>query len=372
MAASTTFAVESPLPASKRRIGIIGVGFGAQVYIPGLRSEGWDIVALCSRNRDNLAKVARDAGIRNIHTDPLELIGRDDIDAVAITTPPRAHRELAIAALEAGKHVLCEKPFAMNAGEAAAMRDAAEASGRTAMVGHEFRHAPQRAFIKQLLGEETIGTFQLCTIELFLDRYVTREPRPLTWQAVRSEGGGLLGALGSHYIDALRHWFGEIASVQGQLETLRPDLVDPATNRIVRSETDDTFLFTLRFASGGIATMTASFAATPSRGARIAVMGDAGTLLAEQPGPNPMENGIVLASRDGSPLQALDTPKRYTPFEDPRDHRLMAFRLLVRDFVAGIEQGTSPAPNFTDGLRCQEVLDAVRASSASGCAVAIG
>ena len=354
------------MPASKRKIGIIGIGFGAQVYVPGLQSEGWEVAALCSRSREKTTQVAEAAGIRGVHTDPLELIRRDDLAAVAITTPPGAHRELAIAALKAGKHVLCEKPFAINAKEATAMHDAAAASGLTAMVGHEFRHTPQRAYIKQLLTDGYIGKFQLCTIELFLDRYVTPQPRPLTWNAFKSEGGGVLGALGSHYIDGLRHWFGDVASVSGHVATLRPDLVDAATNRIVKSETDDTFVFTLQFKNGGIATMISSFAATPARGATIVVMGDNGTLIAEQTGPNPMESGVVIGSRDGSPLQQLETPKRYTPFTDARDHRLMAFRLLVRDFTMGIEQGTSPAPNFADGLRCQEVLDAVRQSSESG------
>jgi predicted dehydrogenase len=79
-----------------------------------------------------------------------------------------------------------------------------------------------------------------------------------------------------------------------------------------------------------------------------------------------MEDGIVIASRNGSTLQPLATPARYTPFTDPRDHRLMAFRLLVRDFTRGIEKGTSPSPNFEDGLRCQQVLDAVRESASSG------
>jgi predicted dehydrogenase len=357
------------VPASKRKIGIIGIGFGAQVYVPGLQSEGWEVAALCSRSREKATKAAEAAGIRDVHTDPLELIHRDDLAAVAITTPPGAHRELAVAALEAGKHVLCEKPFALDAREAAAMCDAAKASGRTAMVGHEFRHTPQRAYIKQLLADGYIGKFQLCTIELFLDRYVTPQPRPLTWNAFKSEGGGVLGALGSHYIDGLRHWFGDVASVSGQVAMLRPDLLDTATSRIVKSETDDTFVFTLQFKGGGIATMISSFAATPARGAKIVVMGDNGTLIAEQPGPNPMENGVVIGSRDGSPLRELETPTSYTPFTDARDHRLMAFRLLVRDFTAGIEQGTSPAPNFTDGLRCQEVLDAVRQSSDSGCTV---
>jgi len=234
------------------------------------------------------------------------------------------------------------------------------------MVGHEFRHTPQRAYIKELLNDGYIGRFQLCTIELFLDRYVTAEPRPLTWMAHESEGGGLLGALGSHYIDGLRDWFGEVATVTGRLAILRPDLFDTKTGAIVKPETDDAFQFTVEFESGGIATMIASFAATPSRGAKIAVMGDRGTLIAEQPGPNPMENGIVVASRDGAPLRPLATPAKYMPFTDDRDHRLVAFRLLVRDFTNGIKQRTSPPPNFTDGLRCQEVLDAVRASSKTG------
>jgi predicted dehydrogenase len=234
------------------------------------------------------------------------------------------------------------------------------------MVGHEFRHTPQRAYIKELLDEGVIGRFQLCTIELFLDRYVTKEPRALSWMAHEANGGGLLGALGSHYVDGLRHWFGEVASVTGRLANLRPDVRDPKTGAIVKADSDDTFLFTLEFAGGGIATMIASFAATPTRGARIAVMGERGTLIAEQPGPNPMENGVVIASHDGSPLQPLATPAKYAPFSDDRDHRLMAFRLLVREFNRGIEHGTSPSPNFTDGLRCQQVLDAVRESSRSG------
>src|SRR5262249_19077552 len=160
-----------------------------------------------------------------------------------------------------------------------------------------------------------------CTIELFLDRYITAEPRALTWLALKREGGGILGALGSHYIDGLRDWFGEVASVSGQLTALRPDVLDATTGRVVPAETDDTFSFTLNFVDGGMATMIASFAATPARGARIVVMGDEGTLVAEQGGPNPTDDGVVVASRKGSPLAALPMPKEYQLAKDARDHR---------------------------------------------------
>jgi len=358
--------------SGSRRVGIIGVGFGAQVYAPAFASEGFEVVAFCSRHADNARKAADAAGVRDIHTDPYELIARPDIDAIGIVTPPVSHHDLTIASLKAGKHVLCEKPFALDAEQAQAMRDAADRSGRTAMIGHEFRHTPQRAYIKALLDDGYIGRFQLCTIELYLDRYVTPKPRPSTWMAREADGGGILGALGSHYVDGLRHWFGEVKTATGRLMTLRPELTDASTGGIGRAETDDAFVFTLEFVQGGVATMIASFAATPARGARIAVMGDAGTLMAEQPGPNPMEDGVVIGSRNGSPLQPLPTPARYTPFTDARDHRLMAFRMLVRDFGEGISRGTSPAPNFTDGWRCQQVLDAVRESSRTGRTIAIG
>ncbi|OLE18295.1 MAG: hypothetical protein AUG50_06595 [Betaproteobacteria bacterium 13_1_20CM_3_63_8] len=354
------------MASSRKSIGIIGVGFGAQVHVPAFRSEGWDVAAICSRTREKAQKAADEAGIASVYTDPMELIRRDDLAAVAIITPPGAHHQLSIAALDAGKHVLCEKPFAIDAKQAEEMCAAADKSGQTAMIAHEFRHTPQRAYIRQLLADGYLGKFQLCTMELFLDRYVSPKPRPLSWNAYQSEGGGLLGALGSHYIDALRFWFGEITSVSGWLAAFRPDVVDAATGKIVKAETDDTFSFSVTFKSGGMATMISSFAVTPARGAKIAVMGDRGTLIAEQPGPNPLESGVVVASRDGAPLQELKTPAQYMPFTDARDHRLMAFRLLIRDFTKGIEQGTSPPPNFTDGLRCQQVLDAMRESSASG------
>jgi predicted dehydrogenase len=348
---------------------VIGVGFGLQVHVPGFRSEGWEVVAVQSRDKDRANKAAQTAEVPNVHTDPFELIARDDIDAVAIATPPAPHRDLALAALKAGKHVLCEKPFALDAAQAAAMRDAADRAKRTAMVAHEFRNTPQRGYIKQLLGEGFIGEFNVCTVELSMDRAPTPKPPPVPWGAQKSQGGGLLGALGSHYIDGLRHWFGDVASVRGSVWRSASDILDERTGKPTKSDTDDSFWFAMTFKTGGTATMAASSAVKPGRGARIAVMGSQGTLYAEQPGPNPMEDGVVLGGRAGEPLKKLETPARYMPFTDSRDPRLMAFRLLVRDFNRGIEEGTSPAPNFTDAWRCQQVLDAVRESSASGRAV---
>ena len=355
-----------------RRIGVIGAGFGTIVHVPGFRSEGWDVAALFSRDPERARKAAMETGVPDVHTDAMEMINRDDLDAIAISTPPGQHHELAIAALKSGKHVLCEKPFAVNAEQAREMAATADASGLTAMIAHEFRHTPQRAFIKELLADGYVGDFKLCTMELFFNRGVPATPPAMTWAHRKSEGGGFLGALGSHYIDGQRYWFGDVATASGRLMTVRPDVTDQKSGNVVQSETDDTFSFTLTFKNGGTATMTASSALTPSRGARIAVMGTNGTLYAEQGGPNPAEDGETFGSQTGEPLNALETPGRLMPFKDDRDPRLMAFRLLVQDFNRGIEEGVSPAPNFTDGLRCQEVLDAIRESAISGKTVSVG
>lgn len=128
--------------STRRRIGIISVGFGALVDVPGFRCGGWDDAEICSRSREQARKVAREARIWEVHTDPLELNRRQDFDAVEITAPPCADHAWSITALGAGKHVLCAKPLALDARQTAEMRGATETSGRTGMVAHEFRYAP--------------------------------------------------------------------------------------------------------------------------------------------------------------------------------------------------------------------------------------
>ena len=145
------------MPSSKRKIGVIGVGFGAQVYIPAFRSEGWDVAAVCSRNRDKAAKVAQDAGIPDVHTDPLALIGRNDLDAVAITAPPGAHHALALAALAAGKHVFLEKPMASTVADCDKIVAAAHAARGSFMVGHICRFNPRYAAAKEAIAAGRIG-----------------------------------------------------------------------------------------------------------------------------------------------------------------------------------------------------------------------
>ncbi len=347
------------------RVGVVGLGFGSVVHVPAFLSEGWEVPVVWSRRIERAREQAATHGIAEATDDFQALLSRPDLDAVAIATPPAAHYEMVMAAIAAGKHVLCEKPFALNSAQAREMMDTARAAGRTAMVAHEFRFAPQRSYIKQLLDEGYVGQPQTVQMELFMGGRRVTQPPPLT--AGAAQGGGLLGGLGSHFIDGLRHWFGAVESASGTLRCLRPERTDPATGAIVRTDAEDTFQFTLTFATGVVASMTASSAGGPGTGGRTFISGSEGSLIATQRGPNPEPDGVVLGAQVGTrTFEELPMPQAFRPFEDERDHRLVAFRLLVREFERGIREGISPAPSFEDGWRCRQVLDAVRESSKTG------
>ena len=182
------------------RIGVIGVGFGTRVQIPGFQSEGFEVVAVCSRQRERAEEAAKNFGIPNTYTDYREMLSQPGLDAVSIVTPPNLHHEMTIAALEAGKHVLCEKPFAMDQQQAKEMWDKAQETKLTGMVTHEFRFAPARAYVKELLQQGYIGELLNVSITFFLLSGRQQRPGhgPLEWRRQYSQGGGELAGIGSH------------------------------------------------------------------------------------------------------------------------------------------------------------------------------
>ncbi|MGE0058852.1 MAG: Gfo/Idh/MocA family protein [Dehalococcoidia bacterium] len=348
------------------RIGVAGVGFGAAVHIPAFQSEGVEVVAVCTRRPERAEEAAQKFGIPNTFTDYDAMLAMDGLDAVSIVTPAGLHHEMVMKAVAAKKHIICEKPFALNGAEAKEMFDAAQASGLTAVIAHEFRYSSGRSAAKELIDQGYIGNLRFCLMKLLLGAppaNSNQQPRPVAL------GGGMLFALGSHYIDCLRDWFGEVESVSGELSNQAQGL---PRDEVITSFNDDTFTFTLNFAKGGFAQMTASRAGLFPSASSVEIYGDAGTLSAPQSGPNPPAHGTLQGAKLGDAgRQDLEVPARLGPIVDERDERLPPFRLQVRDFLKGIESGTSPAPNFYDGWRNQQVLDAVRESAKTGQRVAI-
>lgn len=348
----------------KLRIGIVGVGFGTTVHVPGFVSEGAEVVAICSRTKERVENAARELDIPNVFTDYRDMLKMDDLDAVTVVTPPSSHHEISMAALDAGKHVLCEKPFAMDQIQGEQMLAKAEATGLTAMIAHEFRFAPGRAYVKELLGQGYVGDLRMIHVTLFRGGTTQPQTRSLAWGSDAAQGGGFLGALGSHYIDCLRDWVGEVKSVCGATFAHDTERVDTNSGQTVATDADDAFSFILRFENGAWASMSANSVAPFGPGALIQIYGSEGVLQTPQPGFNPPPDGKVFGARfgDSASIDELEMPSYFRPFEDSRDERLMAFRIMVRRFMTGIAEGTSPSPNFYDGYRCQQILDAIHAS----------
>jgi predicted dehydrogenase len=351
------------------RIGVAGVGFGAAVHIPAFQSEGVEVVAVCTRRPERAAEAAQKFGIPNAFTDYDAMLAMDGLDAVSIVTPAALHHEMVIKAVAAKKHIICEKPFAVNEAEAREMYDAIEGSGLTGVVAHEFRYSSGRSAAKELIDSGYIGNLRFCLMKLLLGAPPAANPNAPQQPRPPAFGGGMLFALGSHYIDCLRDWFGEVESVSGELSNQSQNL---PRDEVIENFNDDTFTMTLNFVKGGFAQMTASRAGLFPSAASVEIYGDAGTLSVPQTGPNPPAHGTLQGAKAGEGgRQDLEVATRLGPIVDERDERLPPFRLQVRGFLKGIETGTSPAPNFYDGWRNQQILDAVRESAKTGQRVAI-
>ena len=357
------------------RIGVIGVGFGSRVHIPAYQSEGLDVVAVCTRREETGRAAAERFGVPSVFTDHEAMLGMDGLDAVAVVGPRELHHPMAMAALEAGKHVICEKPFTTELHHARDLWRKAEATGLTAMVAHEFRFASARARVRELVDEGYVGPLHMVRAWVVRDSKIRSRGAPYDRRSDDAAGGaGLLWSQGSHYVDCLLHWFGDVASVSGDVFTHLPERTDPETSEVVQATADDAFGLTLRFASGGWAHLTGSYASVAGSGSGFEVYGSDGTLVTPQAAntTNPPAHGTVLGAKAGAKgLEELAIPERLQPFTDDRDDRLMPMRLLVREFLRGIETGTSPSPSFRDGYRVQQVLHAVRESSATGRTVQI-
>ena len=204
---------------------VVGTSFGGRVHVPALRAAGFEVVALVGR--DPARTAARAAGLHVPHgltdlADALRLV--EAPFAVTVSTPPDAHVEPVIAALRAGAHVLCEKPFALSTGDALQMVRAADEAETVALVGCEFRWQLNEALAGRLIRDGAIGTPRVATFVQHSGLIANGLPQAFNadWWLDTSRGGGILNAAGVHVIDRFRSWFGEITAVSGRLDHVSP------------------------------------------------------------------------------------------------------------------------------------------------------
>ena len=343
------------------RIGVIGSGFARRVQLPALAFvPGATATAIASGRRANADAVAGEFDIPHVYDDGVELARSPHVDLVVVSSTPDTHARFAIAALEAGKHVLCEKPMAIDAYEASQMVAVSEQHpDSVAWVDHELRYEPNRRRARELIRSNAIG--ELRHIELSLKPYLRGDGRPQTstapwnWWFDAARGGGILGAVGSHLIDLCRFWAGsEITYVAGLVETFVTERIDEAG--VTRPVTADDFAScVVRTASGVVATITLSTAAHHGGGHLGQVTGSEGTLLLT--GETKLELG-----KPGGPLEDISAPDDLSEKVRPNNMWARSFVRLLRDMVRviGGEAPQAEPALFRDGWQVQRVLDAVR------------
>ncbi|MCW3493625.1 Gfo/Idh/MocA family protein [Microbacterium sp. SSM24] len=375
---------------------MIGHGFMGAAH-----SQGWrvaprffdlplepEMTVLVGRNRDATEAAARKWGWHETSTDWHDVIARDDIDVVDIVTPGDTHAEIAIAALEAGKHVLCEKPLANTVAEAELMSAAAErAAGRgiRSMVGFTYRRVPATTFARDLVAAGRIGDIRQVRAEYLQDWLMDAEA-PLTWRMQKERAGsGALGDIGAHAVDLTEYITGQrVTTVSGIIETIvgeRPllgegsGLSGTATNERGAVTVDDIALFTGRLESGALASFEATRFRTGRKNAlRIEISGSKGALAFDLERLNELEFYDATLPATGQGFQRILVTESDHPYVGswwPTGHMLgyeHGFSHQVLDFVTAIDAGEQPRPSFEDGLHVQRVLEAVERSSGSGSA----
>ena len=268
------------LAAEPIRLGLIGTGFGASLHLSALRGNpDFQMMAICSRRPERARAAALDHGIPEHSADYRELVQDRDIDAFIVASPPHLHHSMVIAALEEGKHVLCEKPMARNLAEARDMQRIAERVGVVAMVNHQLRFLPVRTRIHELIGEGFIGEPHAASVVVHRSSLNDPMDRPWGWLMEQEKAGGMLGATGAHYVDALRWWFGEVKAVAGAVSTLVRQRRLPDSSVMAKVDADDNFAVILRFASGALGTIHVTATAGHEGDEEIRLSGSEGTLV---------------------------------------------------------------------------------------------
>ncbi|RAX46347.1 gfo/Idh/MocA family oxidoreductase [Arthrobacter sp. AQ5-06] len=371
-------------PANNPRpLGVAMIGYA---FMGKAHSNAWRNVAsyfavpafeqkvLVGRDAAGVAEAAGKYGWAETATDWRTVVERDDIDIVDICAPGWLHAEIAIAALEAGKHVLLEKPLANTLAEAEAMTAAAQAartSGVQSMVGFNYRRVPALALAKELIAEGRLGAVRHVRAA-YLQDWLADETAPMTWRLKKeTAGSGALGDIASHAIDQVLFLLGDqVTDVSGRTHTFTTHR--PGAAGLEEVTVDDAAWATLSFASGAIASVEVSRVATGRKNSlKLEIYGEKGALLFDLENLN--ELGFLDATapaREQGFRRILVTEPGHPYFEAwwPQGHIIgweHTFTHEVRDFLLAIDAGTQPSPSFEDGLTVQRILNAVEESAAA-------
>ncbi len=346
------------------RVGFIGTGWTEKVQIPAFRLGGLTPQAICSGKVENARRVAEKFGIPEVYESWEEMLEAESVDIVSIVTPPALHGPISMAALEKGKHVICEKPMALNVVEAEAMLAAAQsAPDQLAIVDHELRFTPQRQAMRRLFRENYVGRAIWLEMTWFSSHRLDPD-LPWNWWSDAEQGGGALFAVGSHFLDLGRWMFGRMDAVSAQLKTAHHYRIDPSTGLPKQVTADDHAHIGVKFANGIDGVITTSAIAAGHQGTSITLYGTHGVLWLDR------EDRLWGLQGENFP----DGQWEEIPVEDPaakleelpRKNSFARGSVYLAQAVAqAMEEGQpwiADAASFYDGLKVQRALDACRRS----------
>jgi predicted dehydrogenase len=343
------------------QIGIIGASFAKAAYLPALRYvPDAEVVAVASARLPS-ARAAADAfGVPHAYDDWRAMLRAHRFDLVCVATPPVQHAPQVLAALAAGAHVLCEKPTAMSAAEAARMLAAADAAGRVHMIDHELRFNPNRARIASLIADGALGEVRHVIITTVGPSWNDPASRPKgDWWSLADQGGGRLGANGSHQVDLLRWWLGEVAWVTGAARVMVPHRVDKATGETWTATADDVAYFTAEMAGGAVAQVFMSGVAAHNMNNVTQIFGSKGTIRLHN------EDERLWLAPSGGTFEDITEPDANAslPGVGPGIWNVSVVALM-QELCAAIREARPlrRGATFADGVANQRVLDAVRLS----------
>ncbi|HZM76015.1 MAG TPA: Gfo/Idh/MocA family oxidoreductase [Candidatus Limnocylindrales bacterium] len=358
------------------RVGMVGYAFMGAAH-----SQAWRTVnsffdlplrvrmtAICGRTADAVEAAAAKLGWESATTDWRELIARDDIDVIDVCTPGDSHAEITIAALRAGKHVLCEKPLANTVEEAQEMVAAHEISGVRAMCGFNYRRVPAAALMRRMVAEGRLGIIRHVRA-VYLQDWIADPQFPMVWRLRKEKAGsGALGDIGAHIIDLTQHVTGQrIEGVSALTETFVKER--PGGTVTV----DDAAMFVARLEGGALATYEASRFATGRKNAlRVEINGSRGSLVFDLERLNELQfydAALPSAEQGFSRILVTESSHPYMEAWWPPGHIIgyeHSFTHQMRDFILAIHDGTDLSPSFQEALAVQQVLDAVQRSAESG------
>ncbi len=339
-------------------VAIIGTGFGQKVHIPGFQAHHrTEVVAVYHRDINKAKAIAATHNIPHASDTISDILKLPQVQAVSISTPPFLHYEMAKTVLEAGKHLLLEKPTTLNASEAKKLYQLAQAKGVIATVDFEFRFVPEWQLFQEMLSVGHVGKLRLIKID-WLGSSRSDASRPWNWYSSKDQGGGALGSLGSHAFDYIYWLFGSVRRLNAHLSTAIPTRLDPTSGEIKSVNTDDTCMLSLELANGTPCQVAISAVVHASRTHGIEVYGDRGTLILASENQKDYIHGFHLrGSGLGQPLTEIEIPPKLRFATNYPDGRICAFIRVVDQWTQGIDRQEQIVPSLREGVYSQLMMD---------------